>query len=414
MAAKLWEGCLAHYRDANDNAASGALAYFYIAGTSTPLAVFADPELNTQRAHPTAASSAGRFPSIYLPYVSYRFRVTDAAGVTIQDFDGIANPPPLDDGGGGGVTVSADQIFQTGDTIFLERTGARAGWVRDNGRTIGNAASGAAERANDDCADLYSFYWNTFPDAICPVTGGRGPSADSDFAAGKPIQTLDKRGRVAVGLDDMGNGAANRIQVSTTITTTAGSATALVASASGLALGMAIIASTIPVGTTIAGISGTTITLSSGVGVTAGTAQAVRFSLFSNAQTPGVTGGVSTLALQQAELAAHTHTGTTDTSGAHAHSGTTSSQTSNHSHIYQLAGGASSFDRSLSGPTGTALTSSSAGSASTGNEDSNHQHTIATNTAGDHTHAFTTASAGSGLPHSNIQPAILGTWYRKL
>ncbi len=68
--------------------------------------------------------------------------------------------------------------------------------------------------------------------------------------------------------------------VQTTITTTAGSNSATVASATGLAIGMTVSASTIPSGNstiatpvTITNISGTTLTLSSGTGITAGTAQ---------------------------------------------------------------------------------------------------------------------------------------------
>lgn len=414
MAAKLWEGCYGSFRTANDDPASGALAYFYAAGTDTAIAVYSDDGLATPRTQPVTATAAGRFPAVYLPYVSYRVLITDASGVAIQDFDGIANPEPPDAGGGGGVVVSADEIFQTGDTLFVEKTGTRAGWVRDNGRTIGNAASGALERANADCADLYAFYWDTFSDTLCPVTGGRGGSAASDFAAGKPIATLDKRGRAAVGLDDMGNSAANRIQVSTTITTTNGSATATVASDSNLARGMFAVASTIPAGTTITSISGTTVTLSTGSGVTAGTGTAVRFSFFADAQTAGAQAGAAAVTLATADLPSHTHTGTTNTGGSHSHSGITSNQTTNHTHAYQLAGGATSFDRKLDGATGTALTTATAGSASTGIEDSNHQHTLSINNGGDHQHSFTTAGAGSNLAHSNMQPSVLGTWYRKL
>lgn len=48
----------------------------------------------------------------------------------------------------------------------------------------------------------------------------------------------------------------------TTVTTTSGSVTATVASATGLAVGQTIQSANIPAGTTIAGLSGTTVTLS--------------------------------------------------------------------------------------------------------------------------------------------------------
>lgn len=412
MAAKLWEGCFSSFRDQNDDPASGALAYFYAAGTSTPIAVYSDDALTTPRAFPVVAAAGGVFPPIYLPYVAYRILVSDASGVSIRDIDGIANPEPPDAGGGGGVVVTADEIFQTGDPLFLEKTGTRSGWVRDNGRTIGNASSGALERANADCADLYAFYWDNFPDAICPVTGGRGGSAASDFAAAKPIQTLDKRGRSAIGLDDMGNSAAGRIQVSTTITTTLSTAAAIVASAAGLAIGMFAVATTIPAGTTIAGISGLTVTLSTGTGVTAGTNTAVRFSFFPDAQSAGGQGGASTHALAGAENASHAHTGATNTDGAHTHTGTTDTVADHsHSFAYQLAGGGTGAS---TGGGLVALTSTSTSSGNSTGAAGSHSHSLTFPAGGTHSHAFTTNGSGGGQAHNNLQPGILGTWLRKL
>jgi microcystin-dependent protein len=55
----------------------------------------------------------------------------------------------------------------------------------------------------------------------------------------------DLRGRVGVGKDDMGGIAANRSQVSTTISTTNGSSNATVASAANLAIGMTIVSANV-------------------------------------------------------------------------------------------------------------------------------------------------------------------------
>lgn len=100
--------------------------------------------------------------------------------------------------------------FQTGDVMWQDNQGARSAWVRDNGLTIGNVGSGATERANADCQNLFTFLWNTYSDTICPVVGGRGANAAADWAALKKITMPDKRGRSPIGLDDMGNVAANR------------------------------------------------------------------------------------------------------------------------------------------------------------------------------------------------------------
>lgn len=94
-------------------------------------------------------------------------------------------------------------------------TGAQSGWVRANGQTIGDATSGATERANADTSALYTILWNGFTNTICPVSGGRGASAAADFAAHKTITLPDVRGRGLFGLDDMGASAAGRISATT-------------------------------------------------------------------------------------------------------------------------------------------------------------------------------------------------------
>lgn len=130
------------------------------------------------------------------------------------------------------------------------------------------------------------------------------------YGAGNGTTTFnvpDLRGRTLVGRDNLGGTAANRVQVATTITTSNGSASSTVGSASGLCVGMFVLASTVPAGVTISAISGTTVTLSSGTSVTAGTATAVRFSLFPDPQTLGSAGGAATHQLVTAQMPAHTH-----------------------------------------------------------------------------------------------------------
>ncbi|WP_255985013.1 hypothetical protein, partial [Klebsiella pneumoniae] len=84
-----------------------------------------------------AADAAGRWPAVYLPYTDYRQRVRTPGGTLLFDDDGISNPAPATSGGGG--SVPADQLFQTGDVKFSLGSGALSGFVRLNGRTIGNA-----------------------------------------------------------------------------------------------------------------------------------------------------------------------------------------------------------------------------------------------------------------------------------
>lgn len=96
----------------------------------------------------------------------------------------------------------------------------------------------------------------------------------------------DDRGMVLVSRDNMGGTAANIAQVSTTLTTTAASASGTVGSATGLQLGMTIVNANVPSGTTITAISGTTITMSAPADGSA-IAAAARFSPFIDAQALG-------------------------------------------------------------------------------------------------------------------------------
>jgi len=80
-------------------------------------------------------------------------------------------------------------------------------WLICNGRTIGNAGSGATGRANADMQALFSYLWDTFQNSILAIQDSngvettRGASATADFSANKRLPLLDLRGRVVAGLD---------------------------------------------------------------------------------------------------------------------------------------------------------------------------------------------------------------------
>lgn len=69
--------------------------------------------------------------------------------------------------------------------------------------------SGASERANADCQELFEYLWGA--DSNLSVSTGRGASAAADWAANKTIALPDWRGRALAFLDDMGNSAAGRL-----------------------------------------------------------------------------------------------------------------------------------------------------------------------------------------------------------
>ncbi|MFA7302098.1 MAG: hypothetical protein WC069_07340 [Candidatus Shapirobacteria bacterium] len=284
--------------------AKGAKAYFYSAGTSTPLTVYQDAGLTTPHTFPIVAGLNGVLQKIYLPYVDYRVRITTAAGAVIFDADNIANPVPATAGGGGG--TPANQIFNTGYIISRLTGGTLDGFVRMNGQTIGSGSSSATERANDDAEDLFLYLCNNLPDTIAVMSGGRGANCAADWAANKNIVVPSMQGRLMAGVDDMGGTAANVLQTSTTASATSGSPTITVASATGLARTMYAIIDGVATGQ-ITAISGTTVTLSANYAGSTGAGKAVRFSFLSDAQTAGLPGGAQSASMTVMEMVSHNH-----------------------------------------------------------------------------------------------------------
>lgn len=372
--ATLWPLSFQVQVDLNGVLAARAKAFFYDPGTTTARTVYTDSALSVPHSHPVVADGVGRFPAVYLPFGDFRVRATDENGAVLFEADGVSNTDPATGGGGGG--GGSTDGFVTGDMMWQPLAGVRASWARANGKSIGSATSGATERANSDTLALFTHIWNNIASAT--VSGGRGASASADFLANKTISLPDMRGRIGIGLDDMGNTAANRLQVQTTIDTTINSTTATVLSATGLAIGMTIIATDgVAAGTTITGITGTTLTLSANATATLSGTSA-RFSFFGDAQTAGQSAGIAGVVLREDELAAHAHGGATASAGDHTHTYDKPS--------LNLTGAAGGFIN------GVAVTAAQA-----------------TSSAGAHTH--TIATSGKGLPHNNLPPVVTGTWF---
>jgi hypothetical protein len=187
---------------------SGALLYIYAAGTSTPSVTYADFALSSVQTWPIAADSAGRIPQFWVADGSYRARLTTSAGVTVFDETSIT-AIGASSSGSGSASADTSTVFQTGDPIWVPVIGTRSGWVRANGRTISSGSGAGTERANGDTQALFEYLWNNFANGTCAVSGGRGADATTDYNANKTITTYTMRGRVAAGLDDMGNTAAS-------------------------------------------------------------------------------------------------------------------------------------------------------------------------------------------------------------
>jgi microcystin-dependent protein len=146
----------------------------------------------------------------YLADGSVHVRLTDSGGVVQFDYPSMLVIGPSSGGGGTPPSVDPSTVFQTGDVIWLDGPTFRAGWVRDNGKTISNTGNGGTERSALDCHALFLFLWNTYSDSVCPVVGGRGPNAESDWGS-RQITLPDKRGYSPVGDTAMGNADTGRL-----------------------------------------------------------------------------------------------------------------------------------------------------------------------------------------------------------
>lgn len=105
----------------------------------------------------------------------------------------------------------------------------------------------------------------------------------------------------------------------------------------------------------------------------------------------GGKGGEETHTLTVNEMPAHTHTGITDSSGSHIHE---------LNMVDQDNGDFSNADGQH--PTGDA------------NKGNGNDHNINTESAGSHSHTFTTASSGGDAPHNNMQPFLAVRYIIKL
>lgn len=112
--------------------------------------------------------------------------------------------------------VSLDQVaallatlrtVPVGAVAPLRSKTAPAGWLIEDGKTIGSAASGATGRANADTQDLFVHLWTQFNNTELPIQTSsgtattRGATAEADFAANKRMPLFDSRTRFLRGSD---------------------------------------------------------------------------------------------------------------------------------------------------------------------------------------------------------------------
>ncbi|MCW1994817.1 hypothetical protein [Bradyrhizobium diazoefficiens] len=195
--------------DLTGKAAPGCRLFVIQAGTvATPQNAYSDSGLTQLLPNPLTCDAGARLPQWFVSDGLIKLRLTTSTGAQIFIGDNLLVVGPSGGGGGGG-TIDPTTIFQTGAFMQFYGTGILTGWVRCNGRTIGNATSGATERSNNDVQALFQYLW--FADPNLTIVGGRGASASADWANSKQLTLPDCRGRVVANVDDMGSSVAGRL-----------------------------------------------------------------------------------------------------------------------------------------------------------------------------------------------------------
>ena len=142
-------------------------------------------------------------------------------------------------------------------------------------------------------------------------------------------------------------------------------------------------------GTTVADVTGTTITLSQPAASGSTGTVVGRFSYVGDAQAPAGVGGTAVVGLALDQLPSFTPSGTLEEAGLHKHD-------LKYMRMEKY------------------VTNASGGGVDTINETGRSNITTTTESAGSHTHPFRGDPLGSDQVHSNLQPTRLGTYYLKL
>lgn len=172
----------------------GALLYAFDAGTTTPRNLYLTSAIDPEHVHTIPVQMVdGVWPVMFAGPGDYDLVIYGQDGEQIRRLEGLPGDPTV-----GSPVTTFDPLAQvsTGDVVLAHRTGPRSGYVRANadGLTIGNGASVATERANDDCHALFVFLYNF--DQSLAVSGGRGSGgAEVDWSANKTIALPNESGR---------------------------------------------------------------------------------------------------------------------------------------------------------------------------------------------------------------------------
>ncbi len=100
----------------------------------------------------------------------------------------------------------------TGDVKWAAAGTAQSGYLALNGLTIGPAGSPATALQAAQAQGLFTFLYNNFSRALCPLNGSDLGSAAANWAGGRTIALPDWQCKAVVGVDAMGGASAtNRL-----------------------------------------------------------------------------------------------------------------------------------------------------------------------------------------------------------
>lgn len=344
------------FLDNSGNPLNGGKVYFYVPGSTNKKTTWLNSDQTSNNTNPVILDSAGR--AVIYGQGNYRQVVQTSAGATIWDALTTAYGSSSPSGATGTDTAPVGAIMPWAafsvPTNWLLASGqavSRADYpdlltaITISSTTVNCTASSTTLTGFTDTSQIRV---GAPIEATCFSTGitvasivnsttitiSSAAASTSTVTAtvfpwgnGNGVDTFnvpDLRGRVMAGADAMGGTAAGRLSAATTITTTSGSPTATVASATGLYLGMVIVSANVPAGTTISALSGTTVTMSGNASASA-SGTAVTFYAFTSARAPGASGGAGGRAIVQSNLPTVTLT-TNITDPGHAHATTNASR----------------------------------------------------------------------------------------
>jgi|GEM_PF-6978247 len=177
--------------DPNGLTVSGAKLWFYVSGTSTPQAVFADEALTVPLLHPVMANAAGKWPTINLDNtLVYRVVLTDELGTVLSEADPytVNVTDPLEADLQAFVDAAAAQATNAGGQAVIAANEAAA--AVDSAAAATAQATSASESAAlaDFAAQQAGMYSSMYPSTsagIADTEDGRYfsiPDTDEDYA----------------------------------------------------------------------------------------------------------------------------------------------------------------------------------------------------------------------------------------